>query len=140
MRVLILGSGKLGSHLSTVLAMDGHTVTVMDSDSERLESLLQEPHIEAVLASDSLMEDLRSVGLHNVDAFLALSEDDNKNIMAAQVASNIFHVGNVICCVTDPGRQEFYSQMGINVVCPTILLAGTIKSSLKGSPAPRAVP
>ena len=131
MRVLILGCDELGSHLAASLASDGHRITVMDASPDRLDSLLQDPQVEAVLTSESLMEDLRSVGINNVDVFLALSEDDNRNVMAAQVASQIFHVPDVVCRIGDPQREKFYEGLGIRVVCPTVVVADSIKLALK---------
>ena len=132
MRILILGCDKLGTHVAASLAAQGHRITVMDATPACLDSLPDEPTMEAVLTSESLMEDLRRVGMTNVDAFLALTEDDNENAMAAQVASHIFHVNEVICRVGDPQREKFYRELGINVVSPTMMLVDTIKSALKG--------
>ena len=134
MRIVILGSDKLGTILAADLAREGHRMTVMDINPDRLDTLSEEPHVEAVLASDSLMEDLRGVAINNVDVFLALTDDDNKNVMAAQVASHIFHVPDVICRIGDPQRERFYKGLGLNVVCPTMVLVDTIKRAVKGAP------
>ena len=133
MRILVLGCDKLGAHLATDLAGEGHRVTVLDARPDRLDALPHDPHLEARLASDSFVEDLRGVGVNNVDVFLALSEDDNRNAMAAQVASHIFHVPEVICRISDPQREKMYKGLGMNVVCPTMVLVDTIKSSLAGA-------
>ena len=133
MHILILGCDTLGANLAAALAGEGHRITVMDTSPDRLETLPQEPHVEAVLGSESLMEDLRSIGINNVDVFLALSEDDNRNVMAAQVASHIFHVPDVICRIGDPQRERFYKGLGINVVCPTLVLVDNIKSALEST-------
>jgi trk system potassium uptake protein TrkA len=132
MRVLILGCDQLGAHLAADLAQDGHRPTVMDSSPLCLDSLARDGlQVEAVLASESLMEDLRNVGMGGLDVFIALSEDDNKNVMAAQIASHIFHVPNVICRIGDPAREKFYRELGMNVVAPTVLVADTIKRALE---------
>ena len=130
MRILILGCDKLGAHLATDLAGDGHRVSVLDPRPDRLDALPQNPHLETVMASDSLIEDLRGVGINSVDVFLALSQDDSRNAMAAQVASHIFHVPEVICRIGDPQRGKMYRGLGMNVVCPTVVMMDTIKSSL----------
>ena len=130
MHILILGCDTLGSILAADLAREGHRMTVMDPSPDHLDSLPQDIQVEAVLTTDSLMEDLRGVALSNVDVFLALTDDDNKNVMAAQVASHIFHVPEVICRIGDPQRKEFYRGLGIKVVCPTTAMVDTIKSGL----------
>ena len=131
MRILILGYGKVGAHLAATLAKEGHKITVLDPDPARLEPISREPNTEGVLASGYLLEDLRRLGMEGVDAFLAVSDDDNTNAMAAQVASHIFHVPDVICHISDPERQKFYEKLGVTVVCPTTVLVEAICSSLK---------
>ena len=133
MHIIILGCDTLGSILAADLAREGHRMTVMDPNPDRLDSLRQEPQVDAVLTTDSLMEDLRGVALSNVDVFLALTDDDNRNVMAAQVASHIFHIPEVICRIGDPQREEFYRSLGIKVVCPTTAMVDTIKSGLNNS-------
>jgi trk system potassium uptake protein TrkA len=104
----------------------------MDSSPLCLDSLARDGlQVEAVLASESLMEDLRNVGMGGLDVFIALSEDDNKNVMAAQIASHIFHVPNVICRIGDPAREKFYRELGMNVIAPTVLASDSIKRVLE---------
>ena len=71
MRLLILGCDGLVVHLTETFANDGHTVTVMDTSPDRLDVLPRNPHVKAVLTTDSLMEDLRDVAINHVDTFLA---------------------------------------------------------------------
>ena len=133
MRILVLGGDIFGAHLAASLASENHNITVVDTSIERLNALPIGPNLEGVLASESLMEDLRSIDMNEVDAFLALSDDDNKNVAAAQIASHIFHVRDVVCRIGDPQREKAYRDMGINVVCPTLMLEETIKRGLKGN-------
>ena len=122
------------------LASGGDRVTVMDPSPDRLTALAQHPGLDGVVTSESLMEDMSAVGMNHVDAFLALSDDDNRNAMAAQVASHIFHVRDVICRIGDPEREKFYQGLGINVFCPTVVSVDAVKQILKGSAAQRGTP
>jgi trk system potassium uptake protein TrkA len=122
----MLGCGVLGSHLAASLASSGHRITIMDSSADRLGSLSQESHVELLLSSDSIMDDLRGLRLTDVDLFVAASEDDCKNAMAAQIARHIFHVPDVICLIRDPDRGSFYQDLGVNTVCPTSVTVDTI--------------
>ena len=131
MRILILGCDDLAVHLASSLATEGHEITVMDPEGSRLDVLPAGLQADAFACSDSLMEDLRVVGMSNVDVFIALSNDDNRNAMAAQAASHIFHVGNVICRIRDPERDKFYRGLGINVISPTPPMADAIHDSIK---------
>ena len=127
-----MGYDTLGEHLTSALVGDGHRVTVLDACPERLGSLPQGPEgTEAVYSGGSLMEVLRELDINNVDAFLAVSEDDNRNLLAAQVASHIFHIPQVICRVDDPERGKSYSQLGMTVICPTLVAADSIMKALR---------
>ena len=134
MRILILGYDKLGAYLATALASEDHKIMVMDTNPDHLDTLPQDPKLEAVLASGTLMDDLRRVGIINVEVFFAVSEDDNKNVMAAQVASHIFHVPQVICRIGDPERGKFYKGLGIRVVCPTLVVVDNLMGALQVHP------
>lgn len=123
----------LGSHLATSLAGSGHRIIVMDAGPADLDALSQESEVELLLSSDSIMNDLRGLTLTNVDLFVAASEDDCTNAMAAQVARYIFHVPDVICLVSDPDRGRFYQGLGINTICPTSVTVDTIQNILSDS-------
>jgi trk system potassium uptake protein TrkA len=61
-----------------------------------------------------------------MDAFAALTEADNTNIMAAQIAKSVFNVPKVVCRVYDPTREELYRELGLDTVCPTALIAESV--------------
>lgn len=129
MHVLILGYDMLGAQLAADLAEEGHRITVMGTRPNCFDVLPHSPNVNAVLTSESLMDDLRNAGINNVDVFLAITEDDTRNAMAAQVASQIFHVSDVICQISDPQREKFYRGLGINVVCPTVVTLNALKEA-----------
>ena len=134
MRVLIMGYDSTGGHLASALDREGHSITVLDTNLDPANTLPEDLHAHVVPSSGSLMEDLRSLGMTNVDIALALSDDDNKNAMAAQIASHIFHVPDVICRISDPQREAFYRDLGLNVVSPTQLLVDNIQRVLQQNP------
>ena len=133
MRVVVMGCGTVGARVATQLASQGHRVTAMDSDRQRLDHLTQDLGTEGVLASESLMEAMQQIRMSDVDAFLALSGDENGNLMAAQIATHIFHVPRVICRVEDPERGAVYEELGLEVVCALEGLAVTVQEALGGA-------
>ena len=132
MRILVMGYEKVGLHLIPLLVTEGHHIAVIDSDRELLEAVAKQENVEGFLASEHLMDTLRQAGVANADVFLALSENDNRNAMAAQVAQHVFHVPSVICRIDDPERQQVYQQLGMRVVCPTTSLVEAIHTAIKG--------
>ena len=73
---------------------------------------------------------LRRAGIEQADAFIALSDGDNTNVMACQIAKYVFHVPKVISQIKDPGRREVFTTLELDNICPTILGADAFKEEL----------
>ena len=88
--------------------------------------------LEPIQRSNDLMENLQNCHIDNADVFLALSGNDNENVMAAQIASRIFNVPIVICHINEASKYNAYKEMGLNVVSSSVMVSGTILQTLKG--------
>lgn len=130
MYIIIAGCHKVGASLALTLAGENHDVVVIDSDPERLNAL-GSGFNGVTLVGMPIDEDvLRSAGIEQADALAAVTDDDNMNIMIAQVAREIFHVPSVITRVYDPRRETIMGGMGLETVCPTTLAVRQIKLRL----------
>ena len=76
-------------------------------------------------------EVLRQAGIEHADSLLALTEGDNRNLMAAQIAQKIFGVKQVIAKVNDPVRAQTYREMGINTFSRTTILGTLLHAMLQ---------
>ena len=130
MKVLIMGCSRVGAHLASLLEIDGHEVTLLDVDSSSFGKLSHTFRGNALLGDGTDEDSLRRAGIEGMDAFIALTEGDNCNIMAAQIAKSVFNVPKVICRVYDPIREELYRELGLDTVCPTTLLAESLRKRL----------
>ncbi|MBI2939179.1 MAG: TrkA family potassium uptake protein [Chloroflexi bacterium] len=130
MRVLILGCGRIGSKLAEMLDRDGHYVTVMDSNPEAFQRLSPTFRGEAVVGVGIDEDALRHAGIEQADAFVALTEGDNTNVMASQIAQQIFHVPQVISQIKDPIREDLYRLIGVETLCPTLMGADEILNKI----------
>ncbi len=136
MKVLIMGCGRVGSWLARLLDADGHEVTVLDTDAysfRRLSfpGLLNDFKGTALVGNGIDEEALKRAGIEHADVFFALTQGDNRNIMASQIAKHIFRVPRVICRIYDPLRQELYSSLGIDAISPTAIFAEMLKERLE---------
>ena len=121
MRIVILGCGPLISALLSSSEAEGHDVTVISDDADCLDNLAKEPRVTPVLTVEPLMQDyLQQAGIDNADVFLALTEDDHRNVLIAQIARHIFNVPKVMCRLENPQLQQLYSGLGLEVVSPTL--------------------
>ncbi len=131
MQVLILGCGELVQHIAPALIGESYQVIILDEHQRCPSPTPHYPGAETVPSTGVLMEDLQRCEIDDVDAFLALSEDDNQNAMAAQIASHIFSVPKVICHVGNPSKNKAYKTLGLNVVSSTATVSENILLYLK---------
>ena len=128
MYIVIVGCGRLGAQLATKLSEEGHDVAVVDRNPGNFSRLSDEFNGATVTGVGFDIEVLKSAGIEHADGFAAVTEGDNMNIMAAQVAKTIFKVPMVIARVFDPVKGETYRALGLETVCPTTSAANIIYS------------
>lgn len=131
MKVIIMGCGRVGARLAGLLDADGHNITVLDTDSYSFRRLPSGFKGKALIGNGIDEEALKRAGIEKADAFIAVTQGDNRNIMAAQIAKHIFEVKRVICRIYDPLRQEMYESLGLESLSPTTIFADLLKNILE---------
>ena len=131
MKVVIMGCGRVGAQLAGLLDADGHDVTVLDTDAYSFRRLPPEFNGTALIGSGADEETLRKAGIEEADIFVALTQGDNRNVMAAQIAKHIFNVPRAVCRIYDPLRQELYNTLGLETFSPTTIFAQMLKEKLE---------
>jgi trk system potassium uptake protein TrkA len=131
MKVVIMGCGRVGSRLAGLLDIEGHSVTILDIDAYSFRRLPTEFSGTALVGNGTDEESLKKAGIEDADAFLALTQGDNRNLMASQIAKNIFKVPRVLCRTYDPLRRELFSSLGIETFSPTTIFAQMLKEKLE---------
>ena len=117
-----MGCGRVGSSLATELEAAGHTVSVIDQVREAFRRLGPDFKGDTVTGIGFDRDTLVEAGIERADAFAAVSNGDNSNILAARVARETYGVKNVVARIYDPGRAEIYQRLGIPTVA-TVLWA-----------------
>ncbi len=126
MFIIIMGCGRVGARVATQLSRIGHEVTILDI-SEKAFGRLDSDFNGTTLVGNGLDVDvLRRAGIERADAFAVVTQGDNRNIMAAQVARHIFQVPKVVTRIYDPLRQETFELLGIEAISPTVLGADRV--------------
>ena len=125
-----MGCSRVGAHLAGLLDDDGHTVTLLDTDAYSFRRLAPTFSGTALVGNGIDEEALRRAGIEEADAFLALTQGDNRNVMATQIVKHIFNVPKVVCRIYDPLRQELYGTLGIETFSPTTIFAHLLKEKL----------
>ena len=117
-----MGCGRVGSSLAIELEAAGHTVAIIDQAREAFRRLGPDFKGTTVTGVGFDRDVLREAGIEKAEAFAAVSNGDNSNILAARVARENFGVKNVVARIYDPGRAEIYQRLGIPTVA-TVLWA-----------------
>lgn len=130
MHVVIMGSGRTGSRLASMLDEAGHDVSVIDWSESAFDRLGEEFRGRTILGNAIDADVLREAGVERADVFVAATSGDNRNIMASEVVREEFRVPRVVCRVKDPNRASIFSQMGIHVDCRTSAGADAILNLL----------
>lgn len=138
MRAIIVGCGRVGAMIAERLAQGGHDVTVIDLASSAFNRLSPD-FPGAALRGDGTDEDvLRRAGAEGADYFFALTEGDNRNILAAQLAHQNLRIEHVVAKINDPVRAGAYSVLGLASVCRTTMMVEAL-AQMAGLPTDPSV-
>ncbi|BDI32720.1 hypothetical protein CCAX7_47710 [Capsulimonas corticalis] len=130
LNVVILGCGRVGSTLAKQLSQEGHHVTVIDITSDAFRRLGTKFKGQRVVGTGLDRDTLEKAGLSKADVFIAVTQGDNTNIMAAQVAKKVFSIPRVHARIYDPIRSQAYREMGIITLCTTTIAAGVLHAAV----------
>ena len=131
MKIVIMGCGRVGARLAGLLDIEGHDVSIMDTDAYSFRRLPAEFGGNALVGNGMDEDSLRKAGIENADVFISLTQGDNRNVMAAQIAQRIFKVPRVLCRIYDPLRRELFNSLGIEAFSPTTIFAQMLKEKLE---------
>jgi trk system potassium uptake protein len=132
-KVVVLGCGRVGATLATQLDQAGHTVAVIDNNSDAFQRLGLKFRGEKITGNGVDEDVLRRAGIASADAFMAVTNGDNRNIMASQIAKEIFSIKKVVCRIYDPLRQSTFNEPGLEAICPTTIVSDLLLKALNSS-------
>lgn len=132
MKVIIMGCGRVGGVLAGLLDADGHEVTILDTDAYSFRWLPSNFGGTALVGSGADEDTLKKANIEKADVFVALTQGDNRNVLAAQLAKYIFNVPKTICRIYDPLRAEIYSALGLEILSPTRIFAQLLRENIAG--------
>jgi trk system potassium uptake protein TrkA len=129
-KTVIVGCGRVGATLAEIFDRAGHEVIVLDVSTMAFERLPSTFGGSAVRGDGTDEDTLRKAGAEDADVFLALTEGDNRNVMASQVAVEALGSRRAIAKINDPLRAAAYSELGIATLCRTTLMADAVSAWL----------
>jgi trk system potassium uptake protein TrkA len=136
MKIMIVGCGRVGSRLAQKLEKDGNEVIVVDSDRETFARLGGDFRGATFHGSGLDSPMLKRAGAGSVDALIAVTGGDNRNLMIVQIAREDMGTKRVIARLKDPIRAAKYREMGVETICVTTVVEGLLDSWTKNGDLP----
>lgn len=137
MNVIIMGCGRLGSRIASMLERQGHAVTIIDITESAFRRLPEGFGGRRIVGNGMDQSTLERAGIHDADAFIAVTQGDNRNYFASQVAREVYGVRRVLCRVYDPVREGIFRDLGLETFSPTSYGAQVMVDMLLNEPARR---
>ncbi|HEV8696604.1 MAG TPA: TrkA family potassium uptake protein [Candidatus Limnocylindrales bacterium] len=128
MKVIIVGCGRVGAVLAETFDKAGHEVIILDRTTSTFDKLPSDFRGNAVRGDGTDEDVLRRAGAQDADLFLTLTEGDNRNVMAAQLATEALGARRVLAKVNDPVRAAAYADLGLATICRTNLMEDAVLS------------
>src|SRR5215211_4331424 len=127
MKIVVIGYGRVGSRTVAALVERGHEISLIDKESSRLGRASHLEGVELIQGNGIDVDVQREAGMGEADLLLAVTRDDNVNLMAAQVGRSHFSVPRAIARVYEPTHAEATQEdPQLIVVCPTLFAAQLI--------------
>lgn len=131
MQVVIIGCGKVGSRFAQMLSKEGNDVAIISNDVNSFKNL--DPDFDGVTITGVPIDQdvLKMAGIEATDILVAVTEDDNINIMVCQLAKEIFKVPKVIARIYNPAREHIFHEFGLETICPTDITVNFLRASME---------
>lgn len=126
--IIIVGCGRLGGSIANLLSKEGKSIVVIDKKESSFTKLSDDFSGFILEANAIELDTLRRAKIDKADVVVAATNDDNTNIMIAQIARLIYKVPKVITRLYEPAREEVYKNLDIDTICPTNLSALEFKN------------
>lgn len=128
---IIIGCGRLGANLANTLSDEGADVLIIDQDKNAFRKLSPSFGGLTLTGNGSDFDVLEEAQIQRADVVVIVTNNDNANIMIAQIAKKNFHVKRVISRLYDSERECVYHEFEIDTICPAMLSAREIDKLLE---------
>lgn len=131
MFIIIVGGGKVGLYLVRYFTEKGHQVLLVEEDWEKVKEIRKKYGIEVIWGDGSEETVLEEAGIEDCDALIAVTEDDQNNLVICQLAERKYNIAKTYTRVNTPGNEKLFSWLGVNVaVSSASILAAMVENDV----------
>lgn len=135
MYIVVVGGGKIGYYLSVALLSEGHEVLILEKDPQKCGAICEELGSVVVRGDGCEARTLEDVGTERADLLIAVTDEDEDNLVACQVAKHKFNVPRTISRINNPRNEALFKKLGIDVtISSTNLILEHIEEELPINP------
>jgi len=118
---IVVGCGRLGANLANTLSDEAGSVVIIDADKDAFRKLSPAFSGLALAGDATLLNTLHDAQIEKATAVISVTDNDNTNILVAQIAKKLFGIQHVIARLCDPERECVYQEFDIDTICPAAL-------------------
>ena len=127
MQIVIMGGGRVGLNLASILISGGHDITLIEIEEEKCRFIAPELDATVICGSGSDVNILEEVNIENADVFVAASGKDESNLLACILIQK-YKVPRIISRINDPNHKKAFENAGIDIVMsPELTAAGYLE-------------
>ena len=126
MYIIIVGAGKVGYHLGKFLMAEGHEVMLIEEDRSKVDTLSLEFHDSIMQGDGSAVEVLKEAGANRADVVVAVTGNDEDNLVICQVTKLVFLRPRTIARVNNPRNEELFAGLGVDASVSATKIINTI--------------
>jgi trk system potassium uptake protein TrkA len=135
MYIVVVGGGKVGYYLSKALLSEGHEVLILEKDPDKCGVICDDLGSVVVRGDGCEARTLEDVGTERADLLIAVTDEDEDNLVSCQVAKHKFHVPRTLARINNPKNEELFKRLGVDVtVSSTNLILEHIEEELPINP------
>ncbi len=135
MYIIIVGCGRVGYHLALALLATGHEVLAIEQDSRKYAAIVDSLGSVVISGDGAEASVLEEAGASRADVLIAVTGQDDDNLMACQVAKHRFQVAKTIALVNNPENESLFRKLGVDVtVSQTSMILSHIEEELPEHP------
>jgi trk system potassium uptake protein TrkA len=135
MYIVVVGGGKVGYYLSVALLSEGHELLILEKDPDKCGAICEDLGSVVMRGDGCEARTLEDVGTERADLLIAVTDEDEDNLVACQVAKHKFNVPRTIARISNPRNEVLFKKLGIDVtISSTNLILEHIEEELPINP------